>query len=132
MPGKKYINEDIAYVSFKKHYCPSCKTKLKTVKVSKIVDYNSPEAKDYDFEVGTAGDDFVVTGKVEFVRKEFECPNCHAHFSVKELKKSEGIDVGSESTHNDTGKRNHIWNIILFCVISTAILLIIHFVKSLF
>ena len=132
MQGKKYINEDIVYVSFKKHYCPSCKTKLKTVKVSKIVDYNSPEAKDYNFEVRTAGNNLVVTGKVEFVRKEFECPNCHEHFSVKELKKSEGIDVGSVSTSDTTRKRSNIWNIILFCVISTAILLIIHFVKSLF
>ena len=116
MPGKKYINEDIVYVSFKKHYCPSCKTKLKTVKVSKTVDYNSPEAKDYNFEVGTAGDDFAVTGKVEFVRKEFECSNCHEHFSVKELKKSEGIDVGSVSTSDTTRKRSNIWNIILFFI----------------
>ena len=132
MKGIKYINEDIIYISFKKHYCPNCKNKLKTVKVSKKIDSNSPEAKNYSFDVGSLGDRFVVSGEVEFVQKEFDCPNCHKHFTVKELKKAEGIDVDSSSISGETNKVNHTKNLIIFFIVGIVILLIIHFAPRLF
>ncbi len=82
MGGRKYLNNDIFYTVFKKHFCTECKTKLSCIKVSKIVNSNSPEAKNYDF---TMGDSFMV-GDVEFIWKEFYCPQCNKQFSISEIK----------------------------------------------
>lgn len=89
--GTKYSNPDLIYITFKKHPCPNCKTKLKTVKVSKVINYHSPEAKDYSFAIGNG---IVVKGNVKFIWKEFECPNCKSHYTVNELKKIEGVHDG--------------------------------------
>ena len=49
----KYIYDaNPFYVHWKKHFCPKCGKKLELRYVSKIVNSNSPEAKDYDFSVG--------------------------------------------------------------------------------
>lgn len=40
------------YVHWKKHFCPKCGEKLELRYISKIVNSDSPEAKDYDFSVG--------------------------------------------------------------------------------
>lgn len=37
------------FVNLKKHYCPVCGEELQKIKVSKIVNSKSEEAKDYDF-----------------------------------------------------------------------------------
>ncbi|MBO5785685.1 MAG: hypothetical protein J6R45_00015 [Clostridia bacterium] len=85
--GKKYINEDIIYTVFKKHYCPDCKVRLKRIEVSKIVNSKSPEAKKYDLSMG----DTFMTGDIEVVWKEFQCPNCLRIISVKQMKRIEGF-----------------------------------------
>lgn len=83
--GKKFVNNAIFYTIFKKHYCPVCGTKLSGIKTSKIVDSNSPEAKNYDF---TLGDSFM-TGDVEFIWKEFYCPSCGKKIFVSEMRNYE-------------------------------------------
>lgn len=85
LTGKKYVNNAVFYTLFKKHYCPECGTKLLRVKKSKIVNSNSPEAKDFDF---TCGDSFMV-GDVEFIWNEFKCPTCNKHISVDEMRRIE-------------------------------------------
>ena len=48
----KYIYDaNPFYVHWKKHFCPKCGNKLELRYISKIVNSNSPEAKDYDFSV---------------------------------------------------------------------------------
>ncbi len=88
--GVKYQNKDFVYVSLKKHYCPHCNIKVKTVMVEKVVERNSPEAKDFDFHFGTGGTHFIVD-KATFKWKEFECPTCNTHFSIKEMQQIEGV-----------------------------------------
>lgn len=85
MVGKKYINRDIFYTVFKKHYCPDCETKLLYRKTSKIVNSKSPEAKNYDFSLG---DSFLV-GDVEFIWNEFYCPVCDKRVPIDEMKQIE-------------------------------------------
>lgn len=83
--GKKFVDNAFFYTMFKKHYCPVCGTKLSRIKTSKIVNSNSPEAKNYDF---TLGDSFM-TGDVEFIWKEFYCPSCGKKISVSEMRNYE-------------------------------------------
>ncbi len=78
--GIKYFNNDVFYM-MKKHYCPDCKTLLKKVKVSRIVNSKSPEAKNFDFSD--------VDGNVKFVWKEFECSECKRHITVSEMREIE-------------------------------------------
>lgn len=120
--GRLYSNNDIKYISLTKHRCPYCANLLKTVKISKVVNSNSPEAKDFDFNFF----DMTVTGDVKFTWKEFECPECRAHFTVDELKKIEGVYV-------ELAKKDKRWNIInsiIFSVIGILILLIISLIRK--
>lgn len=84
--GIQYINKDVFYVR-KAHFCPHCKTKMKTVKVSRVVNSRSPEAKDFDFSNG----DTYMVGNIKFVWKEFECPSCGLHLTVQQMKEAEGV-----------------------------------------
>ena len=83
--GTKYINNAIFYTLLKKHYCPNCKNRLRLVKKSKIVNSNSPEAKNYDFNLG----DGFMYGNVKFVWKEFRCPTCQKEFTIEDVKRIE-------------------------------------------
>ena len=126
LKGKKYINKDVNYVSFKKHFCPNCSTKLKTVKVSKTVNFFSPEAKDFDFSFSSLGHNLVVNDDIEFSWKEFDCPSCKTHFTVNELKKIEGIDLTHKNTDEENkSKATKGW--ILFYLVGILFALIIVF-----
>ncbi|MBO5312947.1 MAG: hypothetical protein J6B29_03175 [Clostridia bacterium] len=81
--GAKCTNDDIIYTVFKKHFCPTCGTRLKRVKTTKIVNAKSFEAKNYDIDPYTIGD-----VKVSLV--EFYCPNCDKQISIEDMKKIEG------------------------------------------
>ncbi len=85
MRNKKYILNDALYIWFKKHTCPQCGVKTERVKISKIVNSESADARKYDFSLG---DGFMV-GDVEFIWYAFECSNCKQRFSVQEMKKTE-------------------------------------------
>lgn len=73
------------FVNCKKHYCPHCNELLSKVKVSKIVNSRSPEAKDFDFH---SGDTYMI-GNVKFIWTEFQCPSCKANFSINEMRNIE-------------------------------------------
>ncbi len=85
--GKKYINNDVIYTRFKKHYCPDCNIRLKIIEVSKVVNSKSPEAKKYDLSMG----DTFISGNIEVIWKEFQCPECNRIISVKQMKHIEGL-----------------------------------------
>jgi uncharacterized protein with PIN domain len=73
------------YVNLRKHYCPECNELLRKTKVSRIVNSNSPEAKDFDFHTI---DNFMI-GKVKFIWTEFLCPKCNRQISIDEMKQIE-------------------------------------------
>ncbi|MBE6779614.1 MAG: hypothetical protein E7545_01410 [Ruminococcaceae bacterium] len=123
--GRQYFNNDIKYVSLTKHKCPHCANALKTVKVSRVVNSNSHEAKDFDFGLW----DITVKGDVKFTWKEFECPECRAHFTVDELKKIEGVYEEPPEIDEKTEKRQNIINHIIFVVVGILILLVIAYIK---
>lgn len=118
MTGYSYFNKDVAYVSFKKHDCPCCHHLLKTVKVSRVVNSRSPEAKDFNFRMGRS----YMVGDVKFVWKEFECPECKKHFTVEELKRLEGIEESVEE--KPAAQKQNAKGLALFLVIGIALLLI--------
>ena len=96
MMGRKYFCNDVIYTIFKKHYCPVCETQLSRIKVSKIVNSKSPEAKNYDF---SGGDGFMV-GDVEFIWDEFYCETCDKTISIDETKR---IERTARFSRKDTG-----------------------------
>lgn len=73
------------YVNFKKHYCPECHSKLKKIKVSKIVNSSSPESEEFDFQ---SGETYMI-GNVKFIWTEFQCPACGKKFSIDKMKSIE-------------------------------------------
>ena len=73
------------WVRFKKHYCPTCMNLLTTTKVSRIVNSNSEEAKDYDF---SSGDTYMI-GNIKFIWTEFLCTACGKTYSLQEIKENE-------------------------------------------
>lgn len=86
--GTIRINKDLRYFR-KDHFCPNCRKQLNKVSVSKVVNSHSPEAKDYPFHMCRTN----IVGDVLFTWEEFECPSCNTHFTVDEIKASEGIAV---------------------------------------
>ena len=85
MKSKKFIGDSWFYTNLKKHCCPTCNEKLEVIKVSKVVNSKSQEAKNYDFSLG---DSFMV-GDVEFIWNEFYCPVCDKRVSIDEMKQIE-------------------------------------------
>lgn len=83
--GVKRIWSRPFWVRFRKHYCPNCKTLLKTTKVSKVVNSNSGEAEDYDFSSG----DIYMTGNIKFIWTAFLCSVCGKTFSSEEIRENE-------------------------------------------
>ena len=81
--GYSFKIENIFHM-FKKHYCPVCGTGLSIRKVSEIVNSESSEAKNYDFEVA----DTFVKGDMKFTHIELYCNQCNKYFTIKEAKKN--------------------------------------------
>lgn len=80
--GYSFKCDNIFFVYFKKHNCPHCGQRLLRKKVSKIVNSESEEAKNYDFEVA----DLTVKGNMKFTHVEFFCSACQKQYTVKEIK----------------------------------------------
>ncbi len=127
--GVKYQNKDFVYVSLKKHYCPHCKTKVKTVMVEKTVERNSPEAKDFDFRFGIAGTHFIVD-KATFKWKEFECPTCNTHFTIKEMQQIEGVYEEPEEKAPESKKRTILKRIFRYIFMIALFILITYLYKK--
>jgi predicted RNA-binding Zn-ribbon protein involved in translation (DUF1610 family) len=75
------------YVNVFRHYCPNCNTLLSKTKVSKIINSQSLEAKDYDF--ASSGGEGYMYGDVKFIWTEFLCHNCGKQVSINEMIKIE-------------------------------------------
>ncbi len=127
--GKKHINEDVVYTLFKKHYCPCCKEKLKTTTIKKIINYNAPEAKDYDFWVGPTGNRHLVTGDMEFYIKGFKCNVCNKCFFIDEVKKSEKVRTETINEYDITDKKWNFKFALIFISIFVVCYFIYYFVK---
>ena len=70
------------FMKWGNHYCPVCNGELKKVKVSRIVNSKSEEAKDYDFS--TSGEGYM-NGNVKFIWTEFTCTKCSQNYSVNDI-----------------------------------------------
>ena len=75
------------FMKWGKHDCPVCGEELKRIKVSKIVNSGSEEAKDFDFSA--SGRDGYMIGNVKFIWTEFFCPKCSKNYSMTEIYQEE-------------------------------------------
>lgn len=67
------------------HCCPICGGELNKIKVSKIVNSESEEAKDRDFSSG----EVYMYGDVKLIWTEFSCEKCDRKFSVDDVYNAE-------------------------------------------
>lgn len=81
----RHIYKNPFFVNFKKHYCPVCDKALNKIKVSKIVNSNSPEAEKFDFHTL----DSYMIGNVKFIWTEFKCDACEKNYTIEEMKQIE-------------------------------------------
>ena len=86
MLGFQRIYNNVLYFR-KDHFCPNCGKKLDKSEVSKIINKESPEAKNFDFRIGG----LKPVGDVKIVWDEFECPSCKKHYTVEEIMNAEGV-----------------------------------------
>lgn len=75
------------FVYCKKHPCPVCGKELEKVRVSRVVNPKSEEAKEFDFSFG----DSHLIGTTRFVWTEFHCEPCQRSYRVQELYKLEKV-----------------------------------------
>ncbi len=127
--GVKYQNKDFVYVSLKKHYCPHCNTRVKTVMVEKVVEKNSPEAEEFDFRFGMAGRHFIVD-KAKFKWKEFECPACNTHFTIKEMQQIEGVYEEPEEKASESKTKTILKRILRYILMIALFILITYLYKK--
>lgn len=137
--GVRYIGKDAIYLS-KKHYCPDCKTELKKVNVSKVLNSNSEEAKNMPkilsrTIIGSRGIKFRnynYLGNIKYVWKEFMCKNCHRHFTVEEMKEIEGVStVKAEELSPEERKRIQRKKLIFNTILPLIILILIAIIRHL-
>ena len=83
--GYKFKCEHLFYVWLKKHYCPKCGGNLSRVKVTEIINSESPEASKNDF---TDVDGYSLKGNMKFTHIEFYCSQCNTYYTVKEAKEN--------------------------------------------
>lgn len=69
------------WIRLKKYCCPDCKNQLKAIKVSKVVNSKSEEARNFDFSSA----DTYLTGNIKFVWTEFKCSACKKIYSISEI-----------------------------------------------
>jgi transcription initiation factor IIE alpha subunit len=108
--------------SMKKHHCPDCGSILKTVEVSKVIDPKSQEREGHDFQLGH---DTYMVGPTRFVCKEFECPNCGKHLTVKEMKEHERLINSKQMTECERQKMQEQKNVKV--IILTVIIVVVLF-----
>lgn len=94
--GVRLISQDISYIS-KQHSCPVCNTPLNVIKLSKVINSGSKEAKNLPpilppTVIGSRKVKFrsySAVGNIKCIWREFECPNCCHRFSVEHMKQIE-------------------------------------------
>ena len=65
-----------------KHYCPDCNGLLTVERISKVVNSESEEAKDFDFDGINEGRKI---GNVEFTWDVYYCASCDVGFTLKHI-----------------------------------------------
>lgn len=83
--GVKKDYGDVAYMRFKKHFCPDCGGPTFIKRVKRKVKSNSRRADEYDFNVG----DTRLSGTVKFIWYEFKCKNCGNQYTEAEMREFE-------------------------------------------
>ncbi len=73
------------FTYFKKHNCPNCGNEMSIVKVCRIVNSKSKEAKHYDF----SNVDNFMFGDVKFIWDEFYCDNCDLQIPIVDMRSIE-------------------------------------------
>ena len=66
-----------------KHYCMYCHELLEVIEKSKMVNYKSKEAKDFNFNWFGVGNYMI--GNIKFTWDEYYCPKCNENFSIREI-----------------------------------------------
>ena len=84
MNGYSFKCEHFFYTFLKKHYCPVCNAELSKKKISRIVNSESTESKNYDFEIA----DMFVKGDMKFTHIELYCNQCNKYYTIKEAKRN--------------------------------------------
>lgn len=92
---KKTVKRPI-WLKYKKHYCPICNGLLKTVEITKIVNWKSEEAKNFDFSSFESS----MTKNIKFIWKELHCPVCNTNFKIDEIFQLEKEAKQSAKTTN--------------------------------
>ena len=75
------------FMKWGKHFCPLCGDELHKVKISKIVNSQSEEAKNFDFS-SPSGDGYMI-GNVKFFWTELYCGRCDKSFSINSIYQAE-------------------------------------------
>ena len=83
--GVQRIYQHPLYVKFKKHYCPDCDARLRTVDVEKVLRPGSAEAE----KLGLRWSSRIIVKNVKYIWTEFECPQCKRRFMIDEMRKIE-------------------------------------------
>ena len=120
MPGIHYFNHDVFYL-WKKHYCPECNKRLKTIKVSRVVDMNSPEAKQFPSRKYHGIP--IAVKKVKYVWKEFQCLNCEKHFTIQDIKNIEAEECDENVTNASCTSKFSKWPFLVFLGISMLVII---------
>ena len=69
----------------RKHYCSRCGELLMPIKQEKVVNSETEEAKNYDFQ----NVDTYMVGNIKFVSFAFKCPACDTSYTIREQKEHE-------------------------------------------
>ena len=68
------------------HNCPKCNTPMEVITLKKVLNSDSPEAKQHSFRL-TYGTH--LEGNIEFSWKELKCPICKLQLTMDEMQKIE-------------------------------------------
>lgn len=81
------INSFKGNLYFKKpHNCPKCNIPMEIITIKKVLNPDSPEAKQHSFRL-TYGTH--LEGNIEFSWKELKCPTCKLQLTMDEMQKME-------------------------------------------
>ena len=84
--GIKWISGNPFYVHLRKHYCPDCYTQLGTIKISRVVNSASEEAKNLNFKTIEG---VHMTGNIKVIWTKFKCPKCEKQIEIDEMRQIE-------------------------------------------
>lgn len=121
--GKSKSFEGMLYLK-KPHFCPKCKDKLDVVTISRVVDSNSSEAKQYDFSISKT-DGTYMAGNIEFSWQELKCPSCNRQFTIAEMQRIEYESLDHQQQEKENAKQNLYVKLFGFFLATVIIALVI-------